>query len=47
MSDFKQSTMPAMDAPPCPPGTEHNSPQTKLSVPQSKQQHLAPHVGTY
>lgn len=46
MSDFKQS-MPALDAPPCPPGTEHNSPQTKLSVPQSKQQHLAPHVGAY
>lgn len=41
MSDFKQSNAALA------PGTEHNSPQTKLSVPQSKQQHLAPHVGAY
>lgn len=39
MSDFKQS-MPALDAPPCPPGTEHNSPQTKLSVPQSRSSNI-------
>lgn len=27
--------------------TEHNSPPTKLSVAQPKQQHLAPRVGAY
>lgn len=28
-------------------GMEYNSLQTQLQVPQSMQQHLAPHVGTY
>lgn len=46
MGEFKPSE-PAVDAPPCPPGAEHNSPQTKLSEPQSRQQHLALRVGTY
>lgn len=46
MSAFTLSNF-ALDAPPCPPGTERNSPPTKLGVPQSRQQHLARRVGAY